>query len=578
MTSFSPMVFSPRPSMPGLLLLGQSKRKDATPRDTQFSYLISENGIEVCSPELLKGSKSTRQESVSVKKAMWLSIIDEVTSSAAAETISHQVTEVENTTASSGPLILHPTARKGSHQATEVNITTATPGPLCIRRGKPVASLCLTSSSSAGIISRQVTEVENTPASSGLLVLHKSAGRMPYRAPEMNNTTTTPELLCIRRGKPVACLCLTSSPIERPLDGSASAKTQTPLSDIAKFLCLDNYDVIEEIGNDGEGPCTLVRRRNDHQFRVVKSVRSPNLARGKPIELTILQDIFSEPHQNIIRLHACDLIQNMGSDLWQYQLEYCSGGDLHDLCVQYELDNEWIPELFIWKVFLEIADALEFLHRGFDPKITDRPGIVHRDVKPANIFLRCSQHSTAYPDAVLADFGCATFSFATYEPAGTFRWQPPEIPRKTPKGDVWSLGAVIHQMIHLQAPMLLLPEDLEPTEKNMDRWELNPGARKVISETPEQYSQDLINVMLVALEMNESKRANSSRLLSVLNATMERPTSPNAESDQPLASWALDHMYPEDVSPGKVERYRRDQGCRQYFEMMKLLRGESETY
>ena len=74
-------------------------------------------------------------------------------------------------------------------------------------------------------------------------------------------------------------------------------------------------------------------------------------------------------------------------------------------------------------MFLQLTDALKYLHQGF---CTDKAsaggmiaygtsliqGVVHRDIKPENILLRAVKSSSLtglepFPDVVLADFGHA---------------------------------------------------------------------------------------------------------------------------------------------------------------------------
>ena len=415
---------------------------------------------------------------------------------------------------------------------------------------------------------------------------YHSAGEVSAPTPKTQNGNINQCPLSRRRGKhPPTLRLIDDAESDLSEESPSSIGSRKTFVDSPHPLDTEAYEVIREIGHDSEGPCTLVSRHSDRQLRVIKSVRQPSVAHGKPIEATILQDIFPERHNNIIQLHTCDYIEQIG--LVQYYLEYCSGGDLHDLCRQYDVHDAWFPELFIWKTFLELTEALEFLHRGFDPRLNDRPGIVHRDIKPANIFLRRSPNSMAYPDAVLADFGSASFAFATYEPAGTFRWQPPEIPRKTPKGDVWSLGAVIHQMVHFEPPVLALPVGVEPTDANIDNWYLRPEARLPIMSIPEVYSQELIDMMFVALERDYNKRASSSRLMKVIRQAVEEQYPPNADwitNPQPLQPWAFDHLTTARLSPEdsvSTESYSYGRGQKQYFEMMKRFepasRESSET-
>ena len=336
------------------------------------------------------------------------------------------------------------------------------------------------------------------------------------------------------------------------------------------------YSYVKHIGSGGEGDCSLLKRGSDKQLFVVKTVREPRLVQHKPIEAMV--DVLSEHrHKNIIRLHHWTFVT--GNSLVNYYFEYCGGGDLFDLVRQYDIHNKAIPELFIWHTFLGIAGALDFLHRGFDPRFDDRVGIVHRDVKPENILLRLPTNSADYPDVVLADFGMASFEFATYDSAGTDVWQPPELPRKAPKGDVWSLGSVIHYMIHQKIVIADLPEDIEKTVENYDRWHIRPEARQPLTEVPEPYSTALVEMMLMACEKDHNKRVNSSRLLMMLTDFKNRYLQPEPGTTWgqlwPLEEWALgspldqeDTVVGSNLRGENIHSATYGDGNDQYFEAM----------
>ena len=402
---------------------------------------------------------------------------------------------------------------------------------------------------------------------------HNSTPRLTV-VEETDDEKVVPPLLQ-RRGRHLAGLELTNGSACDTLD--TAVVVPIVLSTIPRPATDAEYTYVKHIGSGGEGDCCLVRRGSDKQLFAVKTVREPHLVQHKPIEAMV--DVLPDHrHKNIIRLHHWTSVT--GNSLVNYYFEYCEGGDLFDLVRQYDIHNKDIPELFIWHTFLGIGGALDFLHRGFDHRFDDRVGIVHRDVKPENIFLRLPTNSADYPDVVLADFGMASFDFSTYDCVGTDVWSPPELPRKAPKGDVWSLGAIIHYMIHQKIVIADLPQDVEKTRENEDRWSMRPEARQPLTEVPEPYSTALVEMMLMACEKDHNKRINSNRLLSMLTEFKNKYLQPGQGVTWgqlwPLEEWALgSSLDQEDTVVGSKLRVETIQsatygdGNDQYFEAMR---------
>ncbi|KAH9505617.1 hypothetical protein Btru_056037, partial [Bulinus truncatus] len=94
---------------------------------------------------------------------------------------------------------------------------------------------------------------------------------------------------------------------------------------------------------------------------------------------------------------------------------------------------------------MEVTMALEFLHSK---------NILHRDVKPENIFVLVSGH------VVLGDLGSAVqldSSTLTLGRCATYVTRAPEIWNKEPYGkaaDVWSLGVTVYNIISNQWPFV----------------------------------------------------------------------------------------------------------------------------
>ncbi len=102
-------------------------------------------------------------------------------------------------------------------------------------------------------------------------------------------------------------------------------------------------------------------------------------------------------------------------------------------------------------VLLPIASALDAVHEA---------GIVHRDIKPGNIFL--ATHITCAPSARLVDFGIAKLVSDELDLTQTHSWlgtpfyMSPEQVRQSKsidaRADQWSLGVVLYEALTGEKP------------------------------------------------------------------------------------------------------------------------------
>lgn len=141
-------------------------------------------------------------------------------------------------------------------------------------------------------------------------------------------------------------------------------------------------------------------------------------------------------HPHIVRF--LDLVVDKGEMRIVMQL---MEGDLGQAITRRrEMSLDGFPEDQLWRWLRHLSSALAFLHRV---------KILHRDVKPANIFLSKSN------DAILGDFSIAKVLSGALAATqiGTPGYLAPEVwlgQRYGPRSDVFSLGCSIFEAAELQ--------------------------------------------------------------------------------------------------------------------------------
>ena len=148
-------------------------------------------------------------------------------------------------------------------------------------------------------------------------------------------------------------------------------------------------------------------------------------------EVALLTQLRDAP--NVTKYYGCYLD---GARVW-IVMEYAQGGSVRTLMKA--CPDGIVEEKYTVIVVREVLAALAYLHRS---------GIIHRDIKAANILI------TAAGKVMICDFGVSALLTTATSKRNTFigtpYWMAPEVAQAVPnydtKADIWSLGILIYEM------------------------------------------------------------------------------------------------------------------------------------
>ncbi|KAG9309207.1 kinase-like domain-containing protein [Chiua virens] len=274
-------------------------------------------------------------------------------------------------------------------------------------------------------------------------------------------------------------------------------------TDMSAFL--DLYEPLDIIGNGSFGIIRKVRRKSDGLIFARKELNFERMSdrdRKQIVsEVNILKDL---DHEHIVRYH--DRYVDRDAGILYIIMEYCGGGDLSGIIKQAQRHNRAVPEDTIWNYFMQILLALQHCHHppSPSPDVERRPQILHRDLKPDNVFLDENN------SVKLGDFGLSKAlpqaSFAnTY--VGTPYYMSPELMQEKAydsKSDIWSLGCLIYELCALKPPF-------HEAKTHAELSILIRNGR--IPPLPKGYSQTLSSVIKAMLNLNPAMRPSATQLL-----------------------------------------------------------------
>ncbi len=261
--------------------------------------------------------------------------------------------------------------------------------------------------------------------------------------------------------------------------------------------------------------------------------RGEDLGLGRQVAIKVLRTDLASDAQLVTRfraeaamlasLHHANLVQvySLGEhegDVY-FVMELVEGQSLAELLDSRHASGQWLPAEAIAQIVLEVGDALDAMHAI---------GLIHRDVKPANVLLDREKDR-----AVLVDVGVAKRRGDEVDGAGTPGYAAPESflegGRESPETDVYGLAATVYCALTGRPPfgsgqlMQVIARQLhEPL----------PPARGLRPELPSAVDE----ILAKALDPSAERRyASASTFAIALARALERvprisPTTPTVDA------------------------------------------------
>jgi eukaryotic-like serine/threonine-protein kinase len=316
---------------------------------------------------------------------------------------------------------------------------------------------------------------------------------MPF-CPNCGSQTGTGDPFCGECGARQEAVPLVSTPLvasPKPTGVVNNAPMNFQLA--AGTILADRYQVLQRVGGGGMGSVYKAADRNlANRVVAVKEMIemfADPTARAKAIE------DFKRESELLARLEhpsiptIYDYFFDLTRGRYYLVMKFIDGGDL----ASYQRTaNGIVDERTVTRWARQICDVLDYIH-------SQKPPLIYRDLKPANLMLDARTQRI-----MLVDFGIARFVAPTQKgvtAVGTMGYAPPELfaGNVGPASDLYSLGAT---MFHL-----LTGKDPQDNPLLIFDFSKNPSPRVLNPSITERMEQ----IICRAVEHEAARRFPSAR-------------------------------------------------------------------
>ena len=204
-------------------------------------------------------------------------------------------------------------------------------------------------------------------------------------------------------------------------------------------MLAEEYEIIGKIKEIDFGETFLASKKGCKGYFAIDRIKKDNQYSMLEETKNAIPKIIGLNHSNITKM--IDFKED--SDYYYYIYEYCNGGSLYDYLTYLQKDKKIISEEIGQYIMKQLIEAIKYLHNE---------GIVHREIKPANIFLNYDSGEDILKKNIFkAKIKLAGFYISEHFEkgkflntiGGTLKFMAPEIFYKkafNEKVDIWSLG------------------------------------------------------------------------------------------------------------------------------------------
>jgi len=257
------------------------------------------------------------------------------------------------------------------------------------------------------------------------------------------------------------------------------------------------YETVRTLGRGAFGDVNLVKNTDDNRLFADKTIY---LQEERYYFETLREVKFLRQygrHPFIMEIFDCYVIAQ--PKVLHIIMPYCEAGDIGKVISKHKKNKTTLPEPMVLKWTLQIALALQYLHKH---------GVVHRDLKPENVMLVEGGEIVK-----LCDFGLALICGEAGDreaaaEAGTPNYTAPEMilgKRCSYKADCWSFGVMTYEMMALALPFV------GNTTTALVKAILTEPPRPMPAEAA--YSESIRSIAFALLDKNPLERLDTVTLL-----------------------------------------------------------------